>query len=194
MNHRFELRHEDENTFFDHPTASGESTSPEIGRRRDVDALVLVGWQEWAALPELGVSQLTVKLDTGAVSSSIHAENIRYFRRNQTDWVRFDLGDRLGVVKEDCRCESRLLGFRSIRSSSGHQSRRPVIETTMVLAGFYWTIELTLARRRTMMFPLLIGRDALAGRCMVDCGRTFLANHRYLASPRLSKRSHDTKA
>lgn len=194
MNHRLELRHEDAIAFFDPTPARGESVHRELGRRPEVDALVLVGWQEWAALPELGISSLTVKLDTGAVSSSIHAENIRYFRRNQTDWVRFTFGDRLGVVGEDCRCESRLLGFRLIRSSSGHQSRRPVIETTMVLAGFYWTIELTLAQRRTMMFPLLIGRDALAGRCMVDCGQTFLANRRTPAPPRQSKRSHDTKA
>ncbi|MFO0014468.1 MAG: ATP-dependent zinc protease [Planctomycetota bacterium] len=136
-----------------------------------------------ADLPELGISQLTVKLDTGAVSSSMHAKNIRYFRRHHGDWVRFELGDTVGMTKEDCRCESRLIGFRRIRSSSGHQTQRPVIETMMVLAGFYWTIELTLAHRPTMQFPLLIGRDALAGRCMVDCGQTFLANSRHSRLP-----------
>jgi hypothetical protein len=134
--------------------------------------LVVVGWQEMVGLPELGIEQLPVKLDTGAVSSSLHVEHIRCFRRNHGDWVRFDLGAGLGGAKDDCRCESRLLGFR-------HRSHRPVIETMMVLAGFYWTIELTLANRPTMQFPILIGRDALSGRCLVDCGQTFLANSRY---------------
>ena len=140
--------------------------------------LVVVGWQEMVGLPELGIDQLPVKLDTGAVSSSIHADNIRFFRRNQAEWVRFDLGAGLAPPKDDCRCESRLIGFRRIQSSSGHRSLRPVIETMMVIAGFYWTIELTLASRPTMQFPVLIGRDALSGRCLVDCGQTFLANVR----------------
>jgi hypothetical protein len=146
--------------------------------------LVVVGWQEMVGLPELGIEQLPVKLDTGAVSSSLHVEHIRYFRRNHGDWVRFDLGAGMGATKDDCRCESRLIGFRGIQSSSGHRSHRPVIETMMVLAGFYWTIELTLANRPTMQFPVLIGRDALSGRCLVDCGQIFLANSRYTALQR----------
>jgi hypothetical protein len=159
--------------------------SPHFGEKEFIpagsmrDDLVVVGWQELVGLPELGIDQLPVKLDTGAVSSSLHVERIRYFRRNQGDWVRFDLGAGMAAAKDDCRCESRLLGLRTIQSSSGHRSLRPVIETTMVLAGFHWTIELTLANRPTMQFPVLIGRDALSGRCLVDCGQTFLANSRY---------------
>lgn len=147
--------------------------------RESSSELVLVGWQERVDLPELGISQLAVKLDTGAVSSSIHADNIRIFRRHQADWVRFDLCDSLGIPREESRCETRLLGYRRIRSSSGHQAQRPVVETTLVLAGFYWTIELTLAHRPTMHFPVLLGRDALAGRCMVDCGQIFLSHQRH---------------
>jgi hypothetical protein len=139
---------------------------------------LVVGWQEWAGLPELGIDQVTVKLDSGAVSSSLHAEKISIFRRHHADWVRFEIGAGIAGMEEGIRCEAPLLGLRRIQSSSGHRSIRPVIETTMSLAGFYWTIELTLANRPTMQFPLLVGRDAVAGRCLVDCGRTYLVSLR----------------
>jgi hypothetical protein len=151
---------------------------------KDLRDLLVVGWQEMASLPELGVPQVPVKLDTGAVSSSIHVENIKVFRRNQNEWVRFDLGEGLADPNEDCRCESQLLGFRRIQSSSGHRTLRPVIETMIRIAGFYWTIELTLASRPTMQFPVLIGRDALSGRCLVDCGQSFVAHSRYTTMQR----------
>jgi hypothetical protein len=140
---------------------------------------LVVGWQELAGLPELGIDQVTVKLDSGAVSSSLHAEKISIFRRHHADWVRFEIGAGIAGMEEGMRYEAPLLGLRRIQSSSGHRSIRPVIETTMSLAGFYWSIELTLANRPTMQFPLLIGRDALAGRCLVDCGRTYLASSRH---------------
>jgi hypothetical protein len=140
---------------------------------------LVVGWQELVGLPELGIDQVTVKLDSGAVSSSLHAEKISIFRRHHLDWVRFEIGAGIAGMEEGMRYEAPLLGLRRIQSSSGHRSIRPVIETTMSLAGFYWSIELTLANRPTMQFPLLIGRDALAGRCLVDCGRTYLASSRH---------------
>jgi hypothetical protein len=146
--------------------------------------LLIVGWQEMLGFPELGIAQVAVKLDTGAVLSSIHVEDYQIFKRNHGEWVRFDHGVGLTGVGDDCRCESRLVGFRRIQSSSGHRSSRPVIETTMVLAGFHWTIELTLANRPTMQFPILIGRDAISGRCLVDCGRTFLARTRCISLQR----------
>lgn len=165
-----------------HPHSPREPSpaSPHKARRRphspkDWEDLLIVGWQELAGLPELGVDELTVKLDSGAVSSSLHAEKVSIFRRHQADWVRFEIGSGIAGMADEMRCEAPLLGFRRIQSSSGHRSVRPVIETTMSLAGFYWTIQLTLANRPTMQFPLLVGRDALAGRCLVDCGQTFLA-------------------
>lgn len=138
----------------------------------------MVGWQERVDMPELGLDQLTAKLDSGAVLSSLHAEDIRILRRKGGDWVRFEVAETMENGSPRLRCESPVVSYKRIQSSSGHRTMRPVIETMLVMAGFHWSIELTLASRPTMQFPLLIGRDALAGRCLVDCGSTFVASHR----------------
>jgi hypothetical protein len=140
---------------------------------------MVVGWQEWVALPELGLEGVSAKLDTGAFLSSLHVERIKNFRRNGCDWVRFDLGGDLGQGTTPIRCEAPIVEFKRIQSSSGHRETRPVIETLLQMAGFHWTIELSLTCRSTMQFPLLIGRRALAGRCLVDSGRIHLTSSRH---------------
>jgi hypothetical protein len=131
-------------------------------------AMRVVGWQEAIGLPELGVDAVVAKLDSGAAHSEL-------FRRGTGDWVRFELGDELEPFDAVRICEARVSSVHRVQSSSGHVSVRPVIETMMLLAGFQWPVHLSLTSRKGMQFPLLIGRSALAGRCLVDSGRTHLA-------------------
>ncbi len=140
------------------------------------ESLIVVGWQERIALSELGIDRMHAKLDTGAALSSLHALEIEHFRRNGWDWVRFDIVDdcSTGVGSEVITCEAPLMGFRHIRSSNGHVMMRPMIETTMTLGGFHWTVEFTLCDRNELQFRALVGRNALAGRCVVDSGRTHI--------------------
>lgn len=139
---------------------------------QDWDDLLLVGWREWIALPELGVDRLHAKLDSGATVCSLHAERIEEFTKGRETWVRFSV---LGDHDSDglsYQCDAKLVGYRSIRSSNGHIASRPVIETILYIAGFQWPIELTLSNRETLECRMLIGRMALAGRCLVDCSRS----------------------
>ena len=70
--------------------------------------------------------------------------------------------------------ESKLLEYRPIRSSNGTVSERPVIVTEIQLLGFAWPVELTLAEWSDMKFRMLLGREAIRGRLVVDPGRSFL--------------------
>ena len=152
--------------------------SKHLGRRetpllnQDCDDLLLVGWREWVALPEFGVDRLHAKFDSGATMSSLHAERIEEFKRGQQAWVRFFVMADHDRVETPYHCNAKLLEYRNIRSSNGHVESRPVIETTLYIAGFQWPIEVTLSNRETLECRMLIGRSALAGRCLVDCGRS----------------------
>ena len=139
---------------------------------QDCEDLLLVGWKEWIALPEFGVDRLHAKFDSGATMSSLHAERIEEFKRGSNSWVRFFVIGDHDREETPYHCNARLIEYRNIRSSNGSIESRPVIETTLYIAGFQWPIEVTLSNRETLECRMLIGRSALAGRCLVDCGRS----------------------
>lgn len=137
-------------------------------------AKLVVGWREWIALPELGVAAIKPKIDTGARSSSLHAFNIESFQRGGEPWVRFDVHPFQRDTETTVKAEARVLEERQVRSSSGHLTLRPVILTAVELGGQRWSVELTLAARDEMGFRMLLGREAVRRRFIVDPGRSYV--------------------
>jgi hypothetical protein len=135
--------------------------------------LPVIGWREWVALPDLGVGRIKVKVDTGARSSAIHAWGVERLRRGGRDLVRFVIHPLQRDVKTAVVAESALLDERLVRSSSGTVERRLVIETSLLLLGEQWPIELTLATRDQMGFRMLLGRQAIRRRLWVDSGGSY---------------------
>lgn len=135
--------------------------------------LPTIGWREWIALPQLGVDTIKVKVDTGARSSSIHAFNLSLFERGGVEWVRFEVHPVQRRKEPSITVEAKVLEHRSVRSSSGRAALRPVIITQASLLGVDWPIELTLASRDKMGFRMLLGREAIRNRFLIDPGRSF---------------------
>ena len=133
-----------------------------------------VGWREWAALPGLGVKALRTKVDTGAVTSSLHATDIEEFGKKGDPWVRFRLYAGPKGSRKNQIAEAPLVGIRRIRNSIGRAESRPVIKEKVRLAGRCWTVEFTLTDRKDMDYPMLLGRQAIARRFLVDPGRSWL--------------------
>ena len=137
-----------------------------------------MGWREWVGLPDLGDFAIKAKIDTGARSSSLHAFVVEPFRRRGQLWVRFQIHPRQRSIEPTFFTEARVVEYRSVRSSSGHLTQRPVIMTRVELLGQCWPIELTLANRDEMGFRMLLGREALRRRLIVDPARSYLAGKR----------------
>ena len=151
---------------------------------------VTVGWREWVALPELplpaaadkllaaglspGGPRLKAKVDTGARTSSVHAFDVETFERDGVDLVRFSLHPRQKSAKRAVDCEAELLGVREVKSSNGVVQARPVVLTHAVVCGKRFPLELTLANRDAMGFRMLLGREALRGRFVVDPAASYL--------------------
>ena len=134
-----------------------------------------VGWREWVALPDLGIPAIKAKLDTGARSSALHAFDIRERVEGDQVWVEFKVHPLQRNARVTVQARARLLGERWIRSSSGKETLRVVIETRMVLGDRWWPIELTLVRRDLMGFRMLLGRHALRRRLVVSPSRSYVA-------------------
>ncbi len=136
---------------------------------------VTIGWREWVSLPDLGIAAVKAKLDTGARTSSLHAVDIEPFRKRKSKWVRFNVHPDQRDTSATVTCEAPLLHQRVVRSSSGNEMLRPVIETHVTLLGQRWPIEVTLASRDAMGFRMLLGRNGLPPGFVVDPHRSFYA-------------------
>ncbi|HLS83317.1 MAG TPA: RimK/LysX family protein [Arenimonas sp.] len=134
---------------------------------------VRLGWREWLALPDLGIVAMRVKVDTGARTSALHVEFQESFHRDGAEWVRFALATGVPGLG-DSLAEAPVLDRRRVTDSGGHGSERIFIRTTLCLAGQRWEAELNLTHRRELLFPMLLGRTALAGRFVVDPAASFL--------------------
>lgn len=132
---------------------------------RDV---TLIGWREWVAFPEWGIEAMKVKTDTGARTSALHATDIEEFRRDGVQWARFTVHPWQRNDLDAHVVEVPCVDQRAVTSSSGAKSVRPVIRASIELAGAPHQIELTLTRRDEMGFRMLLGRNAMAGRYVVD--------------------------
>ena len=148
--------------------------------------LPIIGWREWVGLPEFGIDAIKVKVDTGARSSSLHISNLREFERDGEKWVRFKVHPIQRKRDATVTIEAKVIEYRSVRSSSGKATIRPVIITQLTLLGITWPVELTLASRDKMGFRMLLGREAFRGRFLVDAGRSYFGGQ-----PSKTRKSQD---
>ncbi len=139
------------------------------------DDMLLLGWREWLALPELGIPRIKAKVDTGARTSCLHACFVETFRHKQRDRVRFGVHPLQRRADNLVICEADLVDKRVVTDSGGHRERRCIIETEVIIGSRSKRIELTLADRDTMRFRMLLGRTALKGDYVVDAARSYLS-------------------
>jgi hypothetical protein len=138
------------------------------------EQLPLIGWREQVALPDLGITEVKAKIDTGARSSALHAFDVEVFEREGKPMVRFKVHPYQRDAQRTVIAEAELIDQRQVRNSGGQTQVRPVIQTTVELNGDRWQIELTLTNRDVMGFRMLLGRQAVRKRFLVDAGRSFL--------------------
>ena len=144
----------------------------------------VIGWREWAKMPGLGIRAIKAKVDTGARTSCLHAFEVHTFRSRGIERVRFKVHPLQRDAQRTITAEAKLADKRWVRSSDGREMLRPVILTEMELMGELLPIELTLTNRDVMGFRMLLGRQALRRRFLVDVDRSYLAG----AGPRSKKR------
>ncbi len=135
------------------------------------------GWVEFVELHLDGQPlKVKAKLDTGAKSSSLDATDITPFERDGEHWVRFR-PNRSGLEQAPL-IEQPVARYVRIKRHQGPHDRRPVIRLPLCLGDELRTVEVNLTDRGRFIYPLLLGRKALAGLAVVDPGRTFVRSPR----------------
>ncbi len=134
----------------------------------------IVGWRELVALPDLGITEVRAKIDTGARTSALHAKHIETFERDGMNHVRFHVP--ASRRHKAFKIETPVHDERAIKNTSGIPETRIVVKTLLVLGRHRWIVDVSLANREQMEFDLILGRTALRGRrLLVNPGKSFVA-------------------
>ena len=135
---------------------------------------IILGSEEWCSFPDLGIPAIKARVDSGAKTSALHAINITPFLIDEVNWVKFDINPIQNNLKTVIHCQALLIDKRIVKSSSGFREQRYVIQTNINIGSETWTIEMTLTNRDSMGFRMLLGREAMSGRILVDPEQKYL--------------------
>lgn len=149
--------------------ADEPARTPEPG----VKERVVMGWLESIFVKPWN-RRLTAKLDTGAKTSSLHADKIEHFSKNGEPWVRFTLEDIEGRHQEPIKVEKPLLRTAYIKSHQRQSSKRDVVMMDICKNGRDYQAEFNLVDRSNFNYPVLLGRAFLKDVALVDANATFL--------------------
>ncbi|EKA5636118.1 ATP-dependent zinc protease [Vibrio navarrensis] len=129
---------------------------------------LIIGNTEAVCLPELGITHLETRIDTGAQTSSLHVDNLLCLRKKGRKYVEFDLHPDVYHLEKIVRCSAPLKACRKVKSSNGTFEHRCVIETLLRMGDQEWPIEITLSNRQDMTYMMLLGRQGMSDKVLVD--------------------------
>ncbi len=134
------------------------------------DDKILVGELERIWVDPPGMTMIA-RIDTGAQSSSLSAENLVEFERDGDDWVRFDV-----VVGEQSTTLERevVRHVRVVQQADPEGTRRPVVSMRLLLGNVQDSFDFTLADRSHLEYQSILGRNFLTDIALVDVGRQFV--------------------
>jgi ribosomal protein S6--L-glutamate ligase len=135
---------------------------------------LVIGWEEWIALPDLSLPAIKAKVDTGARTSALHAAVIEPFGPADRPQVRFLIQPDPDRPELEITCSAPVIDRRSVTSSNGDSEQRYVISTRIRVADRFWPIEVTLTDRSQMAYRMLLGRSAIDADMVVDPNRSFV--------------------
>lgn len=128
----------------------------------------IIGRADVADLPEFGIKNIKVKIDTGAYTSAIHCSKIKTSIEDGVEYVSFQIPN--ANIKDASKKKFKTNDFKqkNIKSSSGHIEKRYVIKTKILLFNKLINTEFSLTDRSQMKYPILLGRKLLSKRFIVD--------------------------
>ncbi len=154
------------------PAAATASRTPTAGasKAKIINDLLVIGRVENVTLLP-GNTRLKARIDTGAGLTSLNAQALVFFERDGASWVRFSVPTE--VAGKVVTLEKPVKRYVNIKQHSGESQRRPIVEISLKLGAIEEPTDASLADRSAYLYPLLVGRNFLRDRAMVDVSTKF---------------------
>ncbi|MFD2205977.1 ATP-dependent zinc protease [Kiloniella antarctica] len=151
-----------------------------------------IGWREYVSLPEFHLDKIKAKIDSGARTSALHAEDITVTKEDGVEFVSFLVP--VDGCPKGIRCKVKVTDKRPIKNTSGVPEERYIVETILILGDESWPIEVSLTNRLSMRFPLIIGRAAIRDKhFLLNPGGSYLAGrHIVFSAPKITRLKKST--
>jgi hypothetical protein len=129
---------------------------------------ITIGRTDKADFPELSLSEIDLKIDSGAYTSSIHCSNINKITVNGVSLIQFTLLDPEHSFYNNKEFTFKSYASKIVKSSNGVSEMRFMILTEIFIFNKNFPIYLTLSERKDMKFPILLGRKFLNKKFVID--------------------------
>lgn len=154
-----------------------EIAAAAIAKPVSAEPVQVYGWRENVTIQGVP-GQLTAKFDTGALTSSLHAENKELFERDGKKWVRFVVTDPTVKGSPKTRIEAPLVRVALIKEPGAESVAREVVKLGFKIGDRTIKADFTLNNRSNMLAPVLIGRSLIKDLGMVDVRRAYIADQK----------------
>lgn len=124
----------------------------------------ILGRYDRVDLPDLGVSNIHAKIDTGAYTSSLHCHRAEVV----DDHLEFILLDEEHPEFTGMKFIFKDFEKRAIKNSFGEVENRFIITTSIRIFNEVIATEFSLSNRGSLKFPVLLGRKILRDRFLID--------------------------
>ncbi len=135
----------------------------------------IIGRREVIDLPDLGLSNIKAKIDTGAYGCALHCHKIKIIEKDGQSQLQFQLLDPSHPEYEDRYYYSSHFNEKKVRSSSGKVEERFAIYSTLKIFNKVYKVEFSLTNRKKMKHPILLGRKFLRKKFLVDVAQKYLS-------------------
>lgn len=137
----------------------------------------IIGRAELVDFPEWDLYEINAKIDTGAYTSSLHCHHIERIKKEEKEFVRFNLLDPSHDTYNDKLFELPIYKSKLVKSSNGSSEERFIVKTKLRLLGKELEAELSLTDRSEMRYPVLLGRKLIKGHFIVDVSKKYLSKN-----------------
>jgi len=139
------------------------------------DKLIIGRW-DFADFLDFNIENVPVKIDTGAYTSSIRCSSIEEVETKDGKVLRYTILHKDHPIPVERRSfETKNYTTKRVRNSGGKTKMRYKIQTTVRMFGEDRLVEFTLAKRKRMKFPVLLGRKFLGSKFLVDSSKAKLS-------------------